>query len=182
MIVVTPLGHATPFGGGRGGGNARAGSNGGGNGNAPLLSNTILFEQYIFKDVIPTIESCDGVAANADSCAIAGMSMGGERTLAIGFGHPEVFSSIGPLGPSMPRELADRWASVLADPKATNAGWKVLCIKCGRQNPGHLSASRKEHETLEQAGIKHTYSETEGAHNYTLWQQHMVQLTPLLFR
>ena len=71
MIVVTPLGHATPFGGGRGGGNARAGSNGGGNGNAPLLSNTILFEQYILKDVIPTIESCDDVAANAVVAHIA---------------------------------------------------------------------------------------------------------------
>lgn len=32
-----------------------------------------------------------------------------------------------------------------------------------------------------QTGIKHTRSETEGAHNYALWQ-HMVQFTPLLFR
>jgi enterochelin esterase-like enzyme len=141
-----------------------------------------LFEQYILKDVIPTIESGYRVAANADSCAIAGLSTGGEWALTIGLGHPKLFSSIGPPGPSMLRELADRWASALAEPKATNARWKVLCIECGRQNPGHLSASRKEHETLEQAAIKHTYSETEGAHNYTLWQQHMVQLTPLLFR
>ena len=110
------------------------------------------------------------------------MSMGGEQALAIGFGHPELVSSIGALSPSMPREPAERWAPALADPKATNAKWKVLWIACGRQDPGHLSASRKQHETLEQAGIKHTYVETEGAHNYALWQRQMVQLAPLLFR
>ena len=79
----------------------------------------------------------------------------GEQSLAIGFGHSELFRSIGALSPSMPRELADRWASALADSKAANAKWKVLWIACGRQDPGHLSASRKQHETLQQAGIRH---------------------------
>jgi len=73
----------------------------------------------------------------------------------------------------MPSEPADRWASALAGRKATNARW---------QDPCHLSASRKQHETPEQVGVKHTYSETEGAQNYALRQQHMAQLTPLLFR
>jgi hypothetical protein len=50
------------------------------------------------------------------------------------------------------------------------------------QDPGHLSASRKLHETLEQAVIKDTYSETDAAHFYALCQQRMVQFTPLLFR
>lgn len=170
MVVVMPFGHATPFGAGRG------------NGATPQVSNTILFEQYLLKDVMPTVEAKYRITANADSRAIAGMSMGGEQSLAIGFGHPELFSSIGALSPSMPRELAERWAPALADSKAANAKWKVLWIACGRQDPGHLSASRKQHETLQQAGIKHAYVETEGAHNYALWQQQMVELTPLLFR
>jgi len=57
------------------------------------LSKTILFEQYLLKDVIPMIESGYRVAANADSCVIADMSRGGEQALAIGFGHPELFRS-----------------------------------------------------------------------------------------
>lgn len=171
MIVVMPFGHATPFGVGRGGGGA-----------APQVSNTILFEQYLLKDVMPTVEAKYRVAASADKRAVAGMSMGGEQSLVIGFGHPELFGSIGALSPSMPRELADRWASALSDPRAANDKWKVLWIACGRQDPGHLSASRKQHETLDKAGIKHTYVETEGAHNYALWQQQIAQFTPLLFR
>jgi enterochelin esterase-like enzyme len=82
----------------------------------------------------------------------------------------------------MPGEFADWRASTLAGRKATNARWNVLSTACRRQYPGHLSASRKQHEMLEHAGIRHTYSETDGAHNYALWQQHTVQLTPLLFR
>ena len=135
----------------------------------------------MLKDVISTIESGYRVA-NANSCAIAGTSMRGGQSPAIGFGDPQLFGSIGALGLSMPREPGERWTSRLADPKATHTKWKVLCIEFGRQNPGHLSPSRKQHETLEQAAIKHTYSETEGAHNYALCQQRTVQLTPLLFR
>ena len=79
------------------------------------------------------------------------------------------------LGPSTPRELADRWASELADPKATHNKWKVLWIACGRQDPGH--PSRRANSTKPLSRQAQTYlSETEGAHNYALWQQHMVQL------
>jgi enterochelin esterase-like enzyme len=57
------------------------------------VSNTILFKQYLLKDVIPVIESGYRVVANADSRAIAGMSMGGNQARAIAFGRPELFGS-----------------------------------------------------------------------------------------
>ena len=158
MIVVMPFGHAAPFGGGRGGPN-----------------NTLLFEKYLLEDVMPTIESKYRINTTPDNRAIAGMSMGGEQSIAIGFGHPELFSSIGGLSPSAPRELADRMTK-------GPTKFKVLWLACGRQDPGHLNATRKMHDTFDQAGIKNTYVETEGAHNYALWQQQMVELTPLLFR
>jgi enterochelin esterase-like enzyme len=82
----------------------------------------------------------------------------------------------------MPRELADRWAAALADSKGTNAKMKALWIACGRQDPGHLTASRSLDSTLQEHGVTHTYWETEGAHNYALWQRQMVEFLPLLFR
>ncbi len=167
MILVMPFGHAIPFGAGRGA--------------AGTLSNTERFEKYLLTDVMPMIESKYRIAAARESRAIAGMSMGGEQSLAIGFAHPELFSAIGALSPSTPGELAARWESALADPKTTNAKWKVLWIGCGRQDPGHLSASRKLAQTLEEHNIRHTYTETEGAHNYALWQQHMIEFAPMLF-
>ena len=145
MIVVMPFGHALPFGGGggrgagggggRGAGGAAAGAGrGAGGGQAPANSNTLLFEKYLLTDVMPTVDGKYRTLTTPDAHAIAGMSMGGEQALAIAFGHPELFSAIGGLSPSMPRELADRWAPALADPKGTNARMKVIWIGCGRQD------------------------------------------------
>jgi enterochelin esterase family protein len=172
MVVVMPFGHAMPFGGGRGGSP----------GSTAPQSNTLQFEQYLLSDLMPAVTSQYRTLAVPESRAIAGMSMGGEQSLVIGFGHPELFRSIGALSPAMPRELADRWATALADPKGTNAKMKALWIACGRQDPGHLTASRRLDSTLQEHGVTHTYWETEGAHNYALWQRQIVEFLPLLFR
>ena len=108
--------------------------------------------------------------------------MGGEQALAIGFAHMELFSAIGGLSPSMPRELAARWAPALADAKGTTSKMKVLYIACGRQDPSHLSASRRVAQGLQEHNIKYVYTETEGAHNYAIWQQQMIEFAPMLFR
>jgi enterochelin esterase family protein len=167
MIVVMPFGHALPYGvaGGRG-----------------AESNTLVFERYLLTDVIPQMEAKYRIAANRESRGIAGNSMGGEQALAIGLGHMEVFSAIGALSPSMPREVTDRLTAATADAKTVNAKMKTLWIACGRQDPQHLNASRRIAETLEQHGVKRVYFETEGAHNYAIWQQQMAELLPLLFR
>ena len=35
---------------------------------------------------------------------------------------------------------------------------------------------------LEQAGIKHTFLETEGAHHWRVWRRYLRDLAPLLFK
>ena len=108
--------------------------------------------------------------------------MGGEQALAIGLGHMELFAAIGALSPSRPREVADQVAKASADAKTVNAKMKTLWIACGRQDPQHLNASRQIAETLDQHGVKRVHFETEGAHNYAIWQQQMLEFLPLLFR
>jgi enterochelin esterase-like enzyme len=164
MIVVMPFGHAAPYGTGRGG-----------------PDNTELFEQYLLNDVMPMVERKYRIAADRNQRAIAGNSMGGEQALVIGFGHMDLFSSIGALSPAMPRQLAARWEAPLNDATGTNMKFKNLWIACGRQDPQHLGASRKIAEALKQHQIKHTYLETDGAHNYAIWQIQMTEFAPLLF-
>ena len=166
MVVVMPFGHAVPFGAGRG---------------SQTVSNTILFEKYLLTDIMPTVEAKYRINANRDNRAIAGMSMGGEQAMAIAFGHMELFSGIGAFSPSMPRELAERWAPALEDAKGTSAKMHSIWIACGRQDPSHLTASRQMDETLKEKNVKHTYVETEGAHNYALWQWQLAEWAPQLF-
>ena len=68
---------------------------------ATPTSNDELFEQYLTKEVIPTIESRYRVAAGRNNRALAGMSMGGGHTIFTGFSHPELFSAFGIFSPGI---------------------------------------------------------------------------------
>ena len=104
MIVVMPFGHATPFG-------------------VPCrkeASNDALFEDYMLKDVIPTVEANYRVAPGRQNRAIAGLSMGGGQSLRIGLGHLDMFSAVASFSGAIPADFETRFATSLKDPKATN--------------------------------------------------------------
>ncbi len=157
MIVVMPFGHAEPF-GTRGG------------------SNTLLFEKYLLADVIPAVEAKYRVAGGREQRAIAGLSMGGGQALAVGFGHPELFSSVGAFSPASPQELPGR-----LDALDKKVKWKAVWIGCGRQD-SLVAGARKLDALFKERGIPATYVETEGSHNFAIWQAHIAEFAPLLFR
>lgn len=163
MIVVMPFGHATPF-GTRG------------------ADNTGLFQKYLFDDVIPYVESEYRVLPDRKNRAIAGLSMGGDQSILIGFGNLDRFSAIGAFSPVGPRDFETRFPELLKDSKAVNSKLKAFYIACGRQDPGHFPSSERFVQTLAKHGVQHTFKPTEGAHNYVLWQQYLIEFLPMLSR
>jgi len=166
MIVVMPFGHATPFG-------APPAPGG--------VSNDVLFEDYVLKDVIPAVEAKYRVAAGRQNRAIAGLSMGGGQSLRIGLGHLDMFSAIASFSGAIPGDLETRFAGVLKDAGTTNHKLKTLWFGCGRQD-SLFARSKSLSELLTRYQIKHTFRETEGVHNYTVWRKYLAEYTPLLFR
>ena len=158
MAVVMPFGHALPF------------------GSRGTPSNTAVFQDYLLKDVVPAAEAKYRIQPGREHRAIAGLSMGGEQSQTIGFGHPELFSAVGAFSASYPRELPEGWAPKL------KGKMKVIWMGCGLQDPSHIAATRKVAESLKGAGVPYTYDETEGAHNFAMWQQHIAKFAPLLFK
>ena len=166
MIVVMPFGHAAPFG--------VPGAQGG-------QSNDALFEDYMLKDVIPTVEGKYRVAAGRQNRAIAGLSMGGGQSLRIGLGHLDLFSAVASFSGAIPGDFETRFAELLKDPQATNAKLKALWIGCGQQD-SLFGRSKSLSELLTRHQIKHTFRATEGVHNYTVWRKYLAEYAPLLFR
>jgi enterochelin esterase-like enzyme len=164
MIIVMPVGHALPF----------------GQPATPPRTNTVVFEQYLLRDVIPTIEAKYRVATGASRHAIAGMSMGAEQSLHIFFNHPDLFSAIGAFSPAGFPALEKEHAAFIADAKSANAKIQLLWIGCGRQDD-HFAGSQKIADTLEAHHIQHVWQPSEGAHNYALWRQHLIDFLPRLF-
>ncbi len=166
MIVVMPFGHATPFG-------------------VPVPAgepnNDAVFEDYMLKDVVPTVEAKYRVAAGRQNRAIAGLSMGGGQSLRIGLGHLDLFSSVASFSGAIPTDFETRFADALKDPKATNAKLKSFWIGCGRQD-SLFPRSKNLAELLEKRGIHHTFREIDGVHNYTAWRKFLAEYSPLLFQ
>ncbi len=164
MIVVMPYGHAVPFGAPR----------------EQQAKNTAMFEDYLLKDVIPLAETKYRIAPGRENRAIAGLSMGGGQSLAIGFQHLELFSAIGAFSSAVPADFETRFAAVLKDSAGTNQKLKTVWIGCGRQD-SLFDRSSKLSELLNAHHVRNTFRATEGAHTYTIWRQYLGEFAPLLF-
>jgi enterochelin esterase family protein len=162
MLVVMPWGHAVPFDG-------------------PQTNNTELFERYLLDEIIPQVEHKYRVATDRRHRAIVGLSMGGGQALQIGFGHLELFSSIGAFSSAVPSDFGGRFQALLKKPDTTNRQLDVLWIGCGRQDSA-FERNRSLSELLTQSNIRHTFHPTEGLHNFALWRRHLAEVAPLLFR
>lgn len=161
MIVVMPFGHALPF-GTRG-------------------DNTGKFEEYLLKDVVPLIEGKYRTLADREHRAIVGLSMGGGQALTIGFRNLDKFSVVGSFSGAVPANFDTQFAEALKDPAAVNGKLKLLWTACGKDD-SLIGRNRELDQLLTTRGIKHTFRETEGVHNYEAWRRYLTEITPLLFR
>jgi enterochelin esterase family protein len=160
MLVVMPWGHAAPYGG---------------------ADNARLFERFLLDDVLPAVERTYRTAPGRENRAIAGLSMGGGQAIQIGLGHLDLFSHIGAFSAAVPGDFATRFKALLDDPDGTNARLKLFYLACGRQD-GLFTRSRQLDETLTAKGIRHTFSPSDGLHNYAVWRLYLGQMAPMLFR
>jgi enterochelin esterase family protein len=165
MIVVMPFGHATPFG-------IRVPPGG--------VTNDALFEEYLLKDVIPTVESAYRVRPGRQNRAIAGLSMGGGQSLKIGLGHLDLFSAVASFSGAVPPDFETHFGELLKDSKGTNEKLKTLWIGCGRQD-SLFGRSEALAELLTKYQVKHVFHATDGVHNYTVWRKYLAEYAPMLF-
>jgi len=164
MIVAMPFGHALPFGAVRG-----------------PRSNDRVFEDYLLQDVLPLVEAKYRVAPGRASRAIAGLSMGGGQSLAIGFDHLDLFSAIGAFSAAVPADFETRYADALKHSAETNAKLKLLWFGCGKQD-SLFPRSQKLAELFDAHQIKHTFRAIDGFHTYAVWRKFLAEMAPLLFR
>jgi enterochelin esterase family protein len=108
--------------------------------------------------------------------------MGGGQAGRFGLRHLTTFSRVGIMSAGMaPGADGEPIVSLAATRDKTNALIDLLWIACGKDDAA-LKGARTLHQSLEQAGIEHTYLETEGAHHWRVWRRYLRDLAPLLFK
>jgi len=133
-------------------------------------------EKEMLDYVIPYVEKEFRVIKDRQHRAIMGYSMGGGHSTSIGFGHPELFAYVaGFSGYGSANRLT-------ADPAKANKNYKMIFIGSGTEDTA-VNSGRTMHETLENANIRHIWSEDVGyGHDYQIWRQYLYRLLQQTFR
>jgi enterochelin esterase-like enzyme len=143
------------------------------------------FTRDFLEDVIPMIDSTFRVYADRDHRAIAGLSLGGAQSLALGLGHTELFSRVAAFSPAMgaannPATGGVDFDKVLADPAQINTQLKFLWVSSGTEDT-LFDSIRQFSQQLSQHKIEHFFRVTGGAHTFAVWQRNLNEVAPMLF-
>jgi enterochelin esterase family protein len=171
MLVVMPLGYGAP----------EIVSRDGPGLSEPELRrrNYERFRDALLGEVVPEVERAYRVAGDADSRAIAGLSMGGTESLFVGLNAQDRFGWIGAFSSG---GLDEDFAGVFpALGPESNSRRRLLWIACGTED-GLVDVNRKLGRWLETKGVRATLVETAGAHSWMVWRRNLATFVPLLFR
>lgn len=138
-----------------------------------------------FEDLMPLVESRYKVEADASHRAIAGLSMGGGQSLAIGLTRPEMFSAVAGFSSAMQIANSPDWggidmAAALARADTINEHLDLLWVGCGTDD-SLFAVNQSFSAQLTAAGIEHVFRVTGGGHTPEVWRRYLRELAPQLF-
>ncbi len=165
MIVVMPNGRAQKN--DRAAGNVFA--------SAPAFAK---FESDLLQDVIPAIESRYSVAADRETRALAGLSMGGGQSLNFGLRHLDTFAWVGGFS-SAPNTLPPQ--ELVPDPAAAREKLKLLWLACGNKD-GLIRISQGVHAYLKEHNVPHIWHVDSHGHDPTEWSKNLYLFAERLFK
>jgi enterochelin esterase family protein len=143
------------------------------------------FTRDLLEDVIPLIDSTYRVHADREHRAIAGLSLGGAQSLAIGLSHTELFSRVAGFSSAMgaannPETGGVDFGRLLDDAATINGRLELLWVGCGFEDT-LFESNKAFSEQLTEHGIEHIFRATGGAHTYPVWQRYLYEVAPQLF-
>ena len=143
-----------------------------------------LFEES-FPDIIRFVEGNYRVKVQKDSRAVAGLSMGGFHAMNLSRYYPKTFGYVGLFSPAIHSDRVQSSKVFLNNDQALQIqeenGFQLYWIGIGKTDflYEEVVAYRKK---LDGLGLKYTYLESEGGHNWANWRVYLTKFLPLLFK
>lgn len=160
-------------------------------GNIPLNGfgeeNLKVFEKELKQSVIPFIEKNYRVKTDANSRALAGLSMGGIQTLYSGVKNTNLFSYLGVFSSGwiqpMQKDLADsQYAFMQSNTNEINTNLKQFWISQGGKEDIAWKNCQTMLSKFDEMKIKYTYSEYPGGHSWPVWRNNLYNFAQILFK
>ncbi len=132
------------------------------------------YVKSLCEEIVPFIEKEYRVIAKPEARAISGLSMGGGHTFTATNLYPKMFDYI------CPQSAAG--GSTLEQVKALKAaGVKLYFLACGTTDFLYDN-SKKMDALLTEAGLEHTFFQSDGGHVWANWRLYLNTLAPKLFK
>ena len=147
------------------------------------------FGTYVGKEVPEYIDKKYKTIKKRSARAVTGYSMGGFGALNAVLSYPETFGNVGSMSGAVDiRDFENRWnlRKVFGNYEDNKEVWDNAAIKnnldrfterkfniiisCGDKD-FFIGTNRELHEKMLEAGIKHTYIERPGKHNWDYWRE-----------
>ena len=139
------------------------------------------FAHDLVDDVMPMIERTYKVSKRAEDRAVAGLSMGGGHSVNLAFARPDLFRYVALMSPAAGGRVDQYYPGVVKNPTKLNQQFRLFWIGVGKDDMLTGPGDHAFVETLKKYGVKHTFVETDGRHEWTVWRHHLRTILPLLF-
>jgi enterochelin esterase-like enzyme len=144
------------------------------------------FENELKQTVLPFVESNYRAATEANSRALAGLSMGGLQTLYAGVRNTNLFPYLGVFSSGFfannPKLSDPQYEFMKSNAPTINSNLKQLWLSMG--GPADIAyANNKVMRTkFDELGITYKYSEYAGGHTWPVWRHDLYSFAQVLFK
>ena len=146
-----------------------------------------MFESEIKQEIIPFVEKNYRTLNNANSRALAGLSLGGLHTLYSGINNTDMFSFLGVLSSGWILPMQSKFADAQYDFIKTNTdkinkNLKSFWIAMGGKEDIAYNNCQVMLGKLDAMKIKHSYTEYPGGHTWPVWRNNLYKFAQILFK
>ncbi|HEX3167447.1 MAG TPA: alpha/beta hydrolase-fold protein [Chitinophagaceae bacterium] len=145
-----------------------------------------MFENELKQNVIPFVEKNYRAATEANSRALAGLSMGGLQTLYAGIKNTQLFSYLGVFSSgwfaNQPTLSNPQYDFMKANAAQINNSVKSLWISMGGKEDIAYNNCKIMLSKFDEMKIKYQYSEYPGGHTWPVWRNNLYNFAQVLFK
>lgn len=145
-----------------------------------------LFEKELKQCVIPFVEKNYRVKTDANSRALAGLSMGGLQTLYAGVRNTDQFAYLGVFSSgwwsNQPTLSNPQYEYMKNNATQINNNLKQFWISQGGKEDIAWQNCQSMIAKFDEMKIKYTYSEYPGGHTWPVWRNNLYKFAQLLFK
>ena len=135
----------------------------------------------LVEEIVPRVEADYRVAADRESRAVAGVSMGGSQALWVGLHNLDRFAWVGSFSGALMMFYEGYDETFAGIDGQINERLRLLWLACGEED-FVLPANHLYRDWLTQKGVRFIWAETPGGHTWRVWRRNLIDFAPLLFR